>query len=106
MAIFGQNFRFFKNFLCSGGLKLNLRSGAPPKPGLLIPKIPLKLRLDIPTRSSGYFRVDFGQKVKGSYLRPLDPKKLFFKIFFENMGIGIKWAKKSFLTGKIAQKPL
>ena len=50
--------------------------------------------------------VDFGQKVKGSYLRPLDPKKFFFEFLSEIKGIGLKWAKKSFLAGKITLEPL
>ena len=50
--------------------------------------------------------VDFGQKVKGSYLRPLDPKKFLFEFLSEILGIGVKWAKKSFLVGKITLKSL
>ena len=67
---------------------------------------PVTDRLDISTRSYAQNMVDFGQKVKGSYLRPLDPKKIFFKIFSENMNTGLKWAKKSFLACKIALGPL
>ena len=50
--------------------------------------------------------VDFEQKVKGSYLRPLDPKKIFFDFFSEITGKGLKWSKKSFLVGKITLEPL
>ena len=86
--------------------KVSLISVKPPKLGVLIPKTTLKLRLDISTRSSGQIMVIFGQKVKGSYLRPLDPKKIFFEFLSEIMGIGLKWAKKLFLAGKITLEPL